>query len=80
MVVTTGTGAEGFFSREVRVEAGTLARCGCFRYFPLGVISEVVFVVGKGDRGEGELELSGEPTRRSRDSCEDLVVVVRGER
>ena len=79
MVVTAGTGAEGFSSREVRVGAGTSTRCGCFRYFPLGVISEVVFVVGEGDRGEGELESLGEPTRRSRDSCEDLVVVVRGE-
>ena len=42
-------------------------------------MSEVVFVVGKGDGSEGELESSGEPARGSRDSGEDLVVVVRGE-
>ena len=79
MVVAAGTGAEGFSSREVVVGAGTSTRCGWFGYFPLGVVSEVVFVVGKGDRGEGELESSGEPTRGSRDSSEDFVVVVRGE-
>ena len=79
MVVAAGTGAEGFSSREVVVGAGVSTRCGWFGYFPLGVVSEVVFVVGKGDRGEGELELSGEPTRGSRDSSEDFVVVVRGE-
>ena len=78
-VVTAGTGAEGFSPREVGVGAGMSTRCGLFGYFPLGVISEVVFVVGKGDRGEGELESLGEPMRRSRDSCEDFVVVVRGE-
>ena len=46
--------------------------------FPLGVISEVVFIVGERDGDEGELESSGEPTGGSRDSGEDLVVVVRG--
>ena len=51
---------------------------GIFRYLPVGVISEVVVIVGKWDRDEGELELLGEPTRRSRDSCEDFVVVGRG--
>ena len=71
--------AEGFSSREVRVGAGMSTRCGWFRYFPLGVVSEVVFVVGKGDRGEGELESFREPMRGSRDSSEDFVVVVRGE-
>ena len=59
--------------------AGTLTRCGWFGYFPLGVVSKVVFIVGKGNGGKGELELSGEPTRGSRDSSEDFVVVVRGE-
>ena len=71
--------AEGFSSREVGVGAGTSKRCGWFRYFPLGVVSEVVYVVGKGDGGEGELESSGEPMRGSRDSSEDFVIVVRGE-
>ena len=78
-IVTAGAGAEGFSSREVGVGAGTSMGCGWFRYFPLGVISEVVFVVGKGDGGEGELELSGEPTRGSRDSSENFVVVVSSE-
>ena len=77
--MTAGAGAEGISSREGRVGAGTSTRCGWFGYFPLGVVSEVVFVIGKGDRGEGELESSGEPTRGSRDSGEDLVVVVRCE-
>ena len=78
-VGTTGAGTEGFSSGEVRVGAGALTGCGWFGYFPLGVISKVVFIVGEGDRGEGESELLGEPTRGSRDSCEDFVVVVRGE-
>ena len=77
-IVTAGTGAEGFSSREVRVGAGASMKCGWFEYFPLGVVSEVVFVVGEGDRNEGELESLGEPTRGSRDSCEDFVVVVSG--
>ena len=33
----------------------------------------------EGRRGEGELESSGEPTRGSRDSSEDFVVVVSSE-
>ena len=78
-IVTAGTGAEGFSSREVGVGARVSTRCGWFRYFPLGVVSKVVFIVGKGDGGEGKLESSGEPTRGSRDSCKDFVVVVRSE-
>ena len=78
-IVAAGTGAKGFSSREVRVGAGMSAGCGWFRYFPLGVVSEVVFVIGEGDRDEGELESFGEPTRGSRDSSEDFVIVVRGE-
>ena len=77
-VVTARTGAEGFSSGEVGVGAGMSTRRGWFRYFPLGVVSKVVFVVGKGDGGKGELESSGEPMRGSRDSSEDFVVVVRG--
>ena len=79
MVVTAGTGAEGFSSREVVVGTGASTRCGWFGYFPLGVVLEVVFIVGKGDGGEGELESSGEPTRGSRDSSEDFVIVVSSE-
>ena len=55
MVVATGTGAKGFSSGEVRVGAWVSAGCGWFGYFPLGVVLEVVFVVGEGDRDEGEL-------------------------
>ena len=77
--MAAGTGAEGFSSREVRVGAGSSAKCGWFGYFPLGVILEVVFVVGEGDRNKGKLESFGEPTRGSRDSCEDFVVVVSSE-
>ena len=79
MIVAAGAGAKGFFSREVRVGAGMLAGCGWFGYLPLGVVLEVVFVVGEGDRDEGELESFREPTRGSRDSSEDFVIVVRGE-
>ena len=78
-VVTTGTGAEGFSSREVRVGAVVSTRCGWFGYFPLGVVSEVVFVIGKGDGDKGEFESLGEPTRGSRDSSEDFVIVVSSE-
>ena len=49
-----------------------------FGYFPVGIILEVVVLVGKGDGDEGKLELLGEPMRGSRDSCEDLVIVGRG--
>ena len=52
---------------------------GWFGYFPLGVVSEVVFIVGKRDGDEGKLESSREPTRGSRDSSEDFVVVVSSE-
>ena len=55
MVVTAGTSADGFSSREGRVGAGTLTGCRWFGHFPLGVISEVVFIVGEGNRDEGEL-------------------------
>ena len=77
--MTTRAGAEGFFSREGRVGAGVSMRCQWFGYFPLGVVSEVVFVIGRGDGGEGKLESSGEPTRGSRDSSKDFVVVVSSE-
>ena len=78
-IVTARAGAEEFSSREVRVGAGASAGSRQFRYLPLGVVSEVVFVVGKEDRDKGELESSGDPTRGSRDSSEDFVIVVRGE-
>ena len=78
-VVAAGTSTEAFSSREGIVGAGTPMGCRWFRYFPLGVVSEVVFIVGKGNGGEGELESSGEPTRGSRDSGEDFVVVVSSE-
>ena len=77
-IVTAGTDAEGFSSQEIRVGAGVSTGCGWFGYFPLGVVSEVVFVVGEGDGDEGKLESLGEPTRGSRDSCEDFVVVGSG--
>ena len=34
-----------------------------FGYFPVGIILEVMVVVRKGNRDEGELESLGEPTR-----------------
>ena len=77
-IVTAGTGAEGFSSQEIRVGAGVSTGCGWFRYFPLEVVSEVVFIIGEGNGDEGELESLGEPTRGSRNSSEDFVVVVRG--
>ena len=51
---------------------------GWLGYFPLGVVSEVVFVIGEGDRDKSKLESLGQPTRGSRDSCEDFVIVVSG--
>ena len=77
--MAAGTGAKGFSSREIRVGTGVSTRCGWFGYLPLGVISEVVLVVGEGDRDEGELESLGEPARGSRDSCEDFVIVISSE-
>ena len=58
---------------------GVSMSCGWFGYFPFGVVSEVVFVVGGEDRDKSELESLGEPTRGSGDSCEDFVVVVSSE-
>ena len=78
-IVTAGTDAEGFSSQEIRVGAGVSTGCGWFGYFPLGVVSEVVFIIGKGNGDKGELESLGKPMRGSRDSSEDFVIVVRGE-
>ena len=50
-----------------------------FGYFPIRIIMEVVVIIGKGNRDEGELESLGEPTRGPRDSREDFVIVGRGE-
>ena len=50
-----------------------------FGYFPVRIIPEVVVIVRKGNEDEGKLESLGEPMRGSRDSCEDLVIVDRGE-
>ena len=58
-IVTAGAGAKGFSSREVGVGAGTSMGCGWFRYFPLGVVSEVIFIIEKEDRDEGKLESFG---------------------
>ena len=58
--------------------AGLLTEGRVFGYFPVGIISEVVVIVGKGNRDEGELESLGEPMRGSR-NCEDFIVVGRGE-
>ena len=41
---------------------------------------EVVVIIRKGYGDEGELESLGKPTRGSRDSSEDFIVVGRGER
>ena len=40
---------------------------------------DIVVVVWEGDRDEGKLESLGEPTRGSRDSGEDFIVVGGGE-
>ena len=40
---------------------------------------DVVVVVWEGDRDKGKLESLGEPTRGSRDSGEDFIVVGGGE-
>ena len=45
------------------MRAGLSAGGRVFRYFPVRVISEVVVIVRKGDRDEGELESLGEPMR-----------------
>ena len=58
--------------------AGLLMEGRVFGYFPVGVISKVVVVVGEWDRAKGELESLGEPVRWSGDSGEDFVIVGRG--
>ena len=50
-----------------------------FGYFPVGIVLEVVVVVGKGNGDEGKLKSLGEPMRGSRDSSKYFVVVGRGE-
>ena len=50
-----------------------------FGYSPVGIVSEVVVVVGKGNGDKGELKSLGEPMRGSRDPSEDFVIVGRGE-
>ena len=59
--------------------AGLLMEGRVFGYFPVGVISKVVVVIGEWDRDEGELESLREPARGSRISGEDFVIVGRGE-
>ena len=59
--------------------AGLLMEGRVFGYFPVRIIPEVVLIVRKGNGDESELESLGEPTRGSGDSCEDFVVVGRGE-
>ena len=44
---------------------------------PVRVISEVVVIIRKGNGDKGKLESLGEPTRGSRDSSEDFIVVGR---
>ena len=78
-VVATQTGAEGFFSKEFWVRTRVTLKGRGFGYFPIRVILEVVVVIGKKDRDEGELESLAEPMRGSRDSNEDFVIVSRGE-
>ena len=74
-VVTAGAGAD----REVCVGAVMSLDSRVLKYFPVRVISEVVVIVRKGNRDEGELELLREPTRGSRDSSEHFIIVGRGE-
>ena len=79
MIVTAGAGAEGFSSREFGVRAGLALRGRVFGYFPVRVILEVVVIIRKGNGNEGKLESLGEPTRGSRDSSKDFIVVGRSE-
>ena len=58
--------------------AGASTKSKVFGYSPVGIVSEVVVVVGKGNGNKGELKSLGEPMRGSRDSSEDFVIVGRG--
>ena len=50
-----------------------------FGYFPVRIVPEVVVIIRKGNRDEGKLESLGEPARGPGDSCEDFIIVGRGE-
>ena len=68
-------GADGFFSREVRVGTRVSSMDNRFGYFPVRIIFEVVVVVREGNCDEGELELLYKPVRGSRNMGEDFIVV-----
>ena len=54
---------------------GTSGRRKGFGEFPVRVVSEEIVVVQEGDRSEGEVNVSGQPTWWSRNSSEDFVIV-----
>ena len=49
-----------------------------FRYFPVGVVFVEVDVVIEGNGDKGEIEVSGQPPRWSRDACENFIIICRG--
>ena len=75
MVVAADTSTDKLFSRKRVVGTRTFGRGRQFKYFPVGVVSEEVVIVGEGNGGKGEVKVSSQPLRWSRDSSEDFVIV-----
>ena len=78
-VMATAASTDKLSSGKRAMGAMVFGRGRRFRYFPVGVVSEEVDVFIEGDRGEGKVKVFGQPPRWSRDTCEDFVVICRGE-
>ena len=76
--MAAGTGADELFPGQSSVGARVVSGGWWFWDFPVRIVAKVIVVVGEKYGGEGEVEVSGQPTWWSRDSSEDFVVVVGG--
>ena len=76
-IVAAVASTDKLLSRKSVVCAVRFGRGSQFRYFPVGVVSEDVVVVG--DRDKGKVEIFDQPPRWSRDSSEDFIIVGSGE-
>ena len=72
-IVAAAASTDKLFSQKSVMCATMFGRGSRFRYFPVGVVSEDVVVIGGGDKGK--VKISDQPPRWSRDWSEDFVVV-----
>ena len=73
VIVAAAASTDKLFSRKSVVCAMIFGRGSRFRYFPVGVVSEDVVVIGGGDKGK--IKIFDQLPRWSQDSSGDFVVV-----